>query len=69
MPQHHAIIRIVWIHHPLERTEVLFPLLEKVFNGKGLVCAPVVRAVSCGLTALWALLLDEICDGACECGV
>jgi hypothetical protein len=64
MPQHHAIIHVVRIHHPLKRAEILFPLLEELFNGESLVCTPVVRAVFRRLAALWALLLYEICDGA-----
>ena len=68
MPHHHAIIRVVRVHHPLKGAKILFPLLEEVFNGKSLVRTPVVRAVFRRLAALWALLLYEICDGAFDCG-
>ena len=69
MPQHHAIVHIVWIRYPLQRAEILLPLLEEVFDGQSLIGTPVIWAVSLGLAALWTLLLDEICDRTFDCGL
>lgn len=64
---HNSIELVLRDDHPFQAAILLLPFLEKVCNGKGMICTPEVWAIRPRLVVLRPLLLDKIRDGAFPC--
>lgn len=64
IPEHHSIKHIPWQSNPLQTSEVLLLLLEKLSYKQRMVGTPEVLTILLRLLSFGSLLLNEAGDGA-----